>query len=277
MSADLYTVENKDWRLGDAQSMHEFRNIIYEKDDGVVKITINRPPLNVLNVQTLREISKALEDVAKDDGIKVSVITGAGGKAFSAGVEVKDHLPDKIEETLESFHRVFHLLAEINKPTMAVVQGFAYGGGCELASACDIVLASENAQFGQQEVKIGAIPTVATALLPRIIGRKKALEIIFTGDTITAAEAKQIGLVNEVYSAGELDKAAKEIIEKFKKKSSVVLKLIKMAVYQGINKDFKEALDGVTDIYLNRLIKTEDAVEGLEAFLEKRMPVWKGK
>jgi cyclohexa-1,5-dienecarbonyl-CoA hydratase len=258
-------------------NMKGLENIIYKKDDGVAKITVNRPPLNVLNVETLREISKVLEDVGKDDGIKVLVIAGAGEKAFSAGVEVKDHLPDKIEETLESFHRVFHLLAEINKTTVAVVRGFAYGGGCELASACDIVLAAEDAQFGQQEVKVGAIPTVATALLPRIIGRKKALEIIFTGDTITAAEAKQIGLVNEVYSAGELDKAAKEIIEKFKKKSSVVLKLIKMAVYQGINKDFKEALDGVTDIYLNRLIKTEDAVEGLKAFLEKRKPVWKGK
>jgi len=257
--------------------MGEFKNIVYGKDDGVAKITINRPPLNVLNVETLREISKALGDVGKDDDIKVLVITGAGEKAFSAGVEIEDHLPNKIKETLEAFHRVFHLLAEINKPTMAVVRGFAFGGGCELASACDIVLASEDAQFGQQEVKVGAIPTVATVLLPRIIGRKKALEIIFTGDTITATEAKQMGLVNEVCRSAELDKAANEMIEKFKKKSSVVLKLIRMSVYQGLNKDFKEALDGVTDIYLNRLIKTEDAVEGLKAFLEKRRPVWKGK
>lgn len=257
--------------------MGEFKNIVYDKDDGVIKITINRPPLNVLNVETLREISKALEDVAKDDGIKVLVIAGAGEKAFSAGVEIKDHLPDKIEETLDSFHRVFHLLAEINKPTMAVVRGVAFGGGCELASACDIVLASEDAKFGQQEAKVGAIPTVATVLLPRIIGRKKALEIIFTGDTLTAAEAKEIGLINEVFTAAELEKAVNRLIEKFKRKSSVVLKLIKMAVYQGLNKDFREALDGVTDIYLNRLIKTEDAVEGLRAFLEKRKPIWKGK
>jgi cyclohexa-1,5-dienecarbonyl-CoA hydratase len=257
--------------------MVTFRNTIYDKDDGVAKITINRPPLNVLNVETLREISSALEDVGKDDGIKVLVITGAGEKAFSAGVEVADHLPDRIEETLDSFHRVFHLLAEVNKPTVAVVRGFAYGGGCELASACDIVLASEDARFGQQEVKVGAIPTVATVLLPRIIGRKKALEIIFTGDTITATEAKQIGLINEVFSAAELEEAVNKLIENFKKKSPVVLKLIRAAVYQGLNKDFKEALDGVTDIYLNRLIKTEDAVEGLTAFLEKRIPKWKGK
>jgi len=257
--------------------MNNFKNMIYEKDDGVAKITINRPPFNILNVETLREIAKALEDVGRDDGIKVLVINGAGEKAFSAGVEIEDHLPDKITETLESFHRVFHLLAEINKPTLAAVRGFAYGGGCELASACDIVLASEDAQFGQQEVKVGAIPTVATVLLPRIIGRKKAMEIIFTGDTLTAAEAKEIGLVNEVFTAAELEEAVNKIVEKFKKKSPVVLKLIRMCVYQGLNKDFKEALDGVTDIYLNRLIKTEDAVEGLKAFLEKRKPVWKGK
>ncbi|MDH5786847.1 MAG: enoyl-CoA hydratase-related protein, partial [Candidatus Bathyarchaeota archaeon] len=217
------------------------------------------------------------EDVGRDDTVKVLVITGAGEKAFSAGVDVKDHLPDKIKETLESFHRVFHLLAEINKPTVAVVRGFAFGGGCELASACDIVLASQDAQFGQQEVKLGAIPTVATALLPRIIGKKKAFEIIFTGDTITATEAKQIGLVNEVFPAAELEEAAKKMFEGFKEKSPVVLKLTRMAIYQGLDKNFKEALDGVTDIYLHRLMKTEDAVEGLKAFLEKRKPVWKGK
>lgn len=257
--------------------MKDFRNIIYEKDEGVAKLTVNRPPVNILNVDTLREIGKALEDVGKDASIKVLVITGTGKKAFSAGVEIEEHLPDKIEETLESFHRVFHLLAEINKPTVAVVRGFAYGGGCELASACDMVLASEDAQFGQQEVKVGSIPTVATVLLPRIIGRKKALEIIFTGETITATEAKKVGLINEVYPAEELEEAVNKLVEKFKGKSSIVLELIRRAVYQGLDKDFKEALDSVTGIYLNRLIETEDAVEGLKAFLEKRKPVWQGK
>ncbi len=257
--------------------MEDFDNIIYKKNVGVATITVNRPPLNVLNVETLREIAEALEDTARDDSIKVLVITGFGEKAFSAGVEIEDHFPEKIEETLESFHRVFHLLAEVNKPTIAAVRGFAFGGGCELASACDIVLASEDAQFGQQEIKVGAIPTVATVLLPRIIGRKKAMEMIFTGDSLTADQAKEIGLVNHVFQAAELEEAVGRMVEKFKRKSSVVLKLVRMAVCQGLHKDFKEALDGVTDIYVNRLIKTEDAVEGLKAFLEKRKPVWKEK
>jgi len=257
--------------------MGEFKNIIYQKDGELAKININRPPFNILNVETCREIVKALEDVEKDDNVRVLVITGAGEKAFSAGVDIKDHFPDKISETLKSFHRVFYMLSEINTPIIAVVRGLAFGGGCELASACDIVLASEDAQFGQQEVKVGAIPTVATVLLPRIIGKKKALEMIFTGDTITASEAKQIGLVNEVVPAAKLEEATDRLVEKFREKSPVVLKMIRMAAYQGLDKDFEEALDDVTDIYLNRLMKTEDAVEGLKAFLEKRKPVWKGK
>ncbi len=257
--------------------MIEFRNILYQKDAGVAKITINRPPLNILDSYTLREITEALDDVGKDGDVKVLVITGSGEKAFSAGVEIQDHLPDKINETLESFHKIFYLLGEINKPTVAVVRGVAFGGGCELASACDIVLASEDAQFGQQEVKVGAIPTVATVLLPRIIGRKKAMEMILTGDALTATEAKRIGLVNDVCPAAKLEDAVNSLIQKFKEKSPIVLKLIRTAVYRDLNRDFKGALDGVTDIYLNRLIKTEDAVEGLKAFLEKRKPVWKGK
>ncbi len=253
------------------------RNIIYEKKGGVARITISRPPLNVLNVKTLREMGKALEDAGEDDDIKVLVIKGSGKKAFSAGVKIEDHFPGQIEETLESFHRIFHLLAQTKKPIVAAVYGFAFGGGCELAMACDIVLASEDAQFGQQEVKVGAIPTVATVLLPRIVGRKKAFEMIFTGDVITAAEAKHIGLINGVYPVDGLEEAVNRFIEKLKQKSPVVMELIKMAIFQGLDKDFKEALNGVTSIYLNNLIKTEDAVEGLRAFLEKRKPKWKGK
>lgn len=259
------------------EPMEIFRNIIYEKEGGIARIIVNRPPLNILSVEALREMGKALEDGGKDDSIRVLVIRGAGEKAFSAGVEIEDHLPNKIEETLESFHEIFRLLEDINKPTIAVVHGFAFGGGCELAMACDIVLASEDAQFGQQEVKVGAIPTVATVLLPRIVGRKKALELIFTGDTITAAEAKQIGLINDAYPIDELEHAVSKLIEKLKQKSPIVLRLIKMAIYQGLDKDFKDALDGVTSIYLDRLINTEDAVEGLKSFLEKRKPRWKGQ
>lgn len=255
----------------------EFNNIIYKVEDGVAKITINRPPLNVLNRETIQDIIAALENADIDKNVYMVVITGAGDRAFSAGVDVSAHLPNKIDKTLDQFHNMFHLLADLRKPTIAVVNGFALGGGCELAIACDMVIASDKAQFGQPEIKVGAIATVAAALLPKLIGRKQALELIFTGDTINAAEAQKIGLVNKVFPPEKLADATNELINKLKEMSPIVLQLVRRAIYQGIDSDFKKALDGVTDIYLKQLIRTKDAVEGLKAFLEKREPKWKGK
>jgi len=254
-----------------------FKNIIYESAEGVAKITINRPPLNVLNIEALMELNMALEKARDDTDVRVIVITGVGDRAFSAGLDIKDHFPERIDTALNTFNRVFHLLASVDKPTLAVVQGFALGGGCELASGCDMIIASDKAQFGQPEISVGAMPSVATVLLPRLVGRKKAFELILTGDVIDAAEAKRIGLVNHVVSPEKLEEASKELIDKLKDKSPVVVKLTRMALYQTIDLDFKNALDSVTDIYLNLLIRTEDAVEGLKAFLEKRKPQWKGK
>jgi len=254
-----------------------FNNIIYKVEDGVARIAINRPPLNVLNRETIQDIIAALENADIDKNVYMVVITGAGDRAFSAGVDVSAHLPNKINKTLDQFHKMFHLLADLRKPTIAVVNGFALGGGCELAIACDIVVASDKAQFGQPEIKVGAIATVAAALLPKLIGRKQALELIFTGDTINAAEAQKIGLVNKVVPPEKLADATNELINKLKEMSPIVLQLVRRAIYQGIDSDFKKALDGITEIYLKQLIRTKDAVEGLKAFLEKRKPEWKGK
>ncbi len=254
-----------------------YRNIVYKVEDGVANIIIDKPPLNVLDSGAIEEIASALTAADADIKVFAVVITGGGDRAFSAGVDVSAHLPDKIEETLHKFHKVFHKMADLRKPVIAKVNGFALGGGCELALACDIAVASEKARFGQPEIKVGAIPTVAAALLPRLIRRRQAFELIFTGDTISAEEANRKGLVNMVVPHDKLSEAVDELLDKLRAKSPIVLQLVKWAVCQGIDSDFKTALNGVTEIYLNHLIKTEDAVEGLKAFLEKRAPKWKGK
>ncbi len=254
-----------------------YKNILYENGNEIAKITINKPPLNVLNVETLREITAALEKARDDPNVKTIIITGSGERAFCAGVDVRDHFPDKIDTTLNVFHKVFHVLVNVNKPVLAVVNGYALGGGCEVAMACDIVIASETATFGQPEINVGAIPTVATALLPKLVGRKKALELILTGNTISASEAAQIGLVNKVVPFEKLEETTEKLANQLKEKSSVVTKLARMAAYQGMDMSFLKALDNVTGIYTNLLMRTEDAVEGLSAFIQKRKPLWKGR
>lgn len=254
-----------------------FKNILYESVDGVAKISVNRPPLNILNVETLAELTLALERAKNDSGVAVVLITGVGDRAFSAGVDIKEHFPEKVGSTLSVFNKVFYALDGLDKPTVAVVNGVALGGGCELAMGCDVVIASETARFGQPEIKVGAIPPVAVVLLPKLVGRKKALELVLTGDVISAAEAKQLGLVNKVVPSEKLDESVRELVAKLKECSPVVLRLTRMAFRESLELDFKGGLDKVTDIYLNLLMRTEDSVEGLKAFLEKRKPEWKGK
>lgn len=253
------------------------KNVLYESAEGVAKVGINRPPLNILNAETLLELTLVLETARTDPSISVVVITGAGDRAFSAGVDIRDHLPEKVESTLNVFNKVFYALQRLDKPTIAVVNGVALGGGCELAMGCDMIIASEEAKFGQPEITVGAIPPVAVVLLPRLVGSAKAYELILTGDVITAAEAERIGLVNKVVPQKQLDVATRELTAKLKDKSPIVLMLTRMSLRQIIDADFKKELESVTDMYLNLLMRTEDAVEGLKAFLEKRKPQWKGK
>jgi len=254
-----------------------FKNVLYESMDGVAKISVSRPPLNILNAETLSEITQALETARNDPSVNIVIITGVGDRAFSAGVDIKDHLPEKVASTLKVFNKVFYALQDLNKPTIAVVNGVALGGGCELAMGCDMIIASEKAQFGQPEITVGAIPPVAVVLLPRLVGSAKACELILTGDIIPAAEAQRIGLVNKVVPQDKLEDATRELTGKLKEKSPIVLKLTRMSLRQILDADFKKELESVTDMYLNLLMRTEDAVEGLTAFLEKRKPQWKGK
>lgn len=254
-----------------------YENIIFERKDEAAWITINRPPYNILDIVTMKDINNALGEVERDNESKAVVIGGTGGKAFSAGVDVKDHLPEKMEEMVKEFENIFYWLIKVGRPTVAAVDGMCFGGGCEVALFCDMVIATENAQFGQPEIKLSVFPGLAVAALPRIIGRKKAFEMIITGDSIDAREAERVGLVNKVVPNDKLNEGVQSLLRRLTDKSLVALKLTRYALYSSYDLEFHKALGWVNDIYRGILMSTEDANEGLKSFLEKRKPVWKGK
>lgn len=255
-----------------------YENILYEVKEGIAIITINRPPYNVLDIKTMREMDQALQEVkGRQKELKLLVITQAGDKAFSTGVDVKDHTSDKVDEMIEVFHQIFRIMATLDLPTLAVVNGHALGGGCEVAIFCDMVIASEKSQFGQPEIKLAVYPSMVVAWLYRLIGAKKTFEIILTGDSIDAKEAERIGLINLAVPEDRLAEEVEKFIKRLTDKSSVALKWAKRAVLAGMDVDFEQALQRSETIYKGDLMSTHDAKEGLTAFMEKRKPVWKGE
>ncbi len=255
-----------------------YENILFEVKKGIATITINRPPYNVLDIKTMREMNQALEEVkGRQKELKLLVITQAGDKAFSTGVDVKDHTADKVDEMIAVFHQIFRIMATLDLPTLGVVNGFALGGGFEVAVFCDMVIASEKSQFGQPEIKLAVYPSMVVAWLPRLIGVKKAFEIILTGDSIDAKEAERIGLINLAVPEDKLIQEVDKFIDRLADKSPVALKWAKRAVLAGMDVDFEQALQRSEAIYKGDLMSTHDANEGLTAFMEKRKPVWKGE
>ena len=242
--------------------------------DGVARVTLNRPPLNILDIATIGDLQRGLAEVQSAGDAKILVI-GHEGKAFSAGVAIEDHTPGKVPEMIEKFHGIFRLLNSMTMPSVALVDGMALGGGCELAVFCDMVVASDRATFGQPEIKVGVFPPVAAVLFPHLIGRSRALELLLTGKIIGAAEAKAIGLINQVFPADDFQKSAEDFIGGLTSMSGPVLQLCKRAVDEGLYSSVLDGIAAVEQLYLGELMQTEDAQEGLNAFMEKRKPVWK--
>lgn len=256
----------------------KYQNIHFNVEDHVGRITFARPPLNVFNIAMMREIGDCLNEcMGERDMVAVVFDAVAGARAFSAGVAIEDHVEGTIYQMLESFHAIFRTMEQTAKPTIAVVDGAALGGGCELVAGCDIVIASERARFGQPEIKLGVFPPVAAVLLPRIIGDKRARELILTGDLIDAPEALRLGLVNYVVPSAELGQKTQEVLVKFRELSAPALESARRAIDLARGSSFEDALTRVEDLYLNELMKTEDAHEGITAFMEKRKPAWRNK
>jgi cyclohexa-1,5-dienecarbonyl-CoA hydratase len=258
--------------------MTSYKHIGFTIEDRVGRISLARAPLNVLNIVMMREIGAALEECSRvREMVAVVFEAERGARAFSAGVAIEEHVAETIYQMLESFHNIFRALDAMAKPVVALVDGAALGGGCELVAACDIVIASERARFGQPEIKLGVFPPIAAILLPRVIGERRARELILTGELIDAPEALRLGLVNYVVAPSELEAKGQEILDRLRDLSAPALELTRRALDISREERLEEVLSRVESLYLNELMKTEDANEGVNAFMEKRKPVWRNR
>ncbi len=246
--------------------------ILYEKQAPVAKITINDPPYNVINIAMMEKISEFIEEANADSEISIVLIAASGDKAFCSGVDVADHTKEKTPLMLKAFSDIFVKLAKTDKLTIAAARGFAFGGGCELLLGADLVVAEDSLKTGQPEITLGVFPPVAMILMPALIGMRAAKELIFSGKTIDAKRAKELGLVNEVFAKAEFDESLEKYVKKFARLSRSVLSLTKRTL---IKTDSVPEFDKINNIYSEELMSLEDANEGIAAFIEKRKPVWK--
>lgn len=255
--------------------------VIDRKEDGLVLVTINRPEkLNALNGETMLDIEEAFRGFKADDAVKAVIVTGAGDKAFVAGADIGElakQTPVEGKEYALRGQRIFDLVENLGKPVIAAINGFALGGGMELAMACTLRVASENAQLGQPEVLLGIIPGYAgTQRLPRIVGKGRALEIILTGDRIDAAEAHRIGLVNRVVAQAELVAECERLARTIMSRGPVAVRYAMEAVHQGMDMSFEDGCFVEASLFA-LLTTTGDMREGTKAFLEKRKASFSGK
>src|SRR5262245_60827226 len=240
----------------------------------MVRITLERPPLNVLDISLLRELDATLTSCAEDVEIHVMVIQGAGHRAFSAGVDVRDHTRANVPEMLAAVHGVIRKLFLLPQVTIAQVRGVCLGGGCELATSCDFIIASEDSSFATPEIHVGCYPPVALARFSSLIGYHRAAEMILTGRKLSAQEALTIGLINRVLPNDQLEAGLTAVLEELLDKSGAVLRIAVKGLRELSLKGFADAFRRSEDLYRDELLRTDDVEEGIRAFLEKRKPQW---
>jgi len=242
------------------------------RQDGIARITLNRPPLNILHSPMLEELTAILDDAAAESRV---LVIAARGRAFCAGVDVGEHLPERVAPMLARFHGMCRRLIGLDIPTVAAVHGAALGGGCEVVALCDIVVAARSATFGQPEIKLASFPPVAAAALAQVMGLRQAMALMLTGETITAAAAQAAGLVTTVVDDDALAGQVERVTARLAGLSGPALRLAKRAGLAGFRRAFEDGLVEAERLYLDDLVATEDAREGIQAFLEKRVPVWR--
>ena len=248
----------------------------FEIEGTIARIELRNPPLNVIDIAMMEELGRLLAETEARSDISVIVLSGAG-KAFSAGVDVAAHTPDKVEEMLAKFHAVIRALVASTKVTIASVHGLCLGGGAELAMVCDLAYTTVEAEWGFPEIRLACFPPVACTALAALVGQKRAAEMILTGSSVTGREAAESGLVTRAVDEKHLDSAVQTAVAQLQRLSPAALRVAKKASYAWDSMHFDKGLARAEKIYFDDLMKTADAHEGIRAFLEKRSPKWSGK
>ncbi len=262
-----------------AEEKKEYKFIRWDDSGIVARLTMRRPKQNIMNIEMLREMSDAIEKLNARDDVRL-VLLDASPECegyFSLGVGAEGYSSHLVFQMMDAFHNVFRSMNEISKPVLAIVDGIASGAGSELAAFCDLVIATERAQFRQPEIKLGVFPPMGAVVYPRVIGPKRAMEVLLTGDPINPQQALAMGLVNRVVPREQLQPTVDALVKKISAQSGPVLQLLKRVIFEGTWRPFDEALKRSQDIYLNQLFELEDSQEGLRALIEKRKPVWKNR
>ena len=262
--------------MSSTPTARRYKTLMTTAQPPIARVILSHPPLNILDVEMMDELAAYFGEIEARLDISTIILAGSD-RAFSAGVDIKIHTPDKIPQMLEKFHGVIRLLVATKKVTVAAVRGHCLGGGAELAAICDIVFTTDSATWGFPEISLAAFPPVAAVILPAIVGQKHAADLVLTGRQITGEEAMRIGLANDAVPEDELADLVEETAERLSKLSPSALAVCKKAFYAWDSIHFDKGLARAEKIYTDELMKLEDAKEGIAAFMEKRKPVWKGK
>ncbi len=256
-----------------------FKFIRFDASGTVAHLTMARPKQNVMNMEMLKEIVRAIDSLNIREDVRLILLDAAPECEgyFSLGVGAEGYTSQMVFQMMDAFHGVFRAMLEISKPVVAVVDGIASGAGAELATFCDIVIATDQAQFRQPEIKLGVFPPMGAVVYPRVIGPRRAMEFLLTGEPVNAQQALAMGLVNRVVPRAQLKETVDAVVKRIADQSGPVLKLLKQVIFEGTWLPFDQALKKGQDIYLNQLFALEDSQEGLRALVEKRAPKWKNR
>jgi cyclohexa-1,5-dienecarbonyl-CoA hydratase len=253
-----------------------FEFVKFRLKDGVARITLNRPDHNLLNEAMLREIADGILFAGEHEDAKLIVLDSAC-KVFSGGIDIGEYTTQRVYQMLDAFHGAFAGMLDVGTPVVCVVNGPAIGGGAELAAFGDLVIATPKARFAQPEITIGVFPPLASTILPFLVGPKRALEMILTGEAITAERALELGLVTRLVPEAKLESTVNDLVERISAHSGPVLAMAKKAILGGMGLSLRDSLKQSMNIFLNELYRLEDSQEGLRAIVEKRKPHWKNR